>query len=57
MDYLVKKVGPSRIVCGSDYPVGDEDPVGYVNRAKGVSSADKAAILGGNAAKLLGLSI
>jgi len=57
MDYLVKKVGPSRIVCGSDYPVGDEDPVGYVNRGKGLSSADKAAILGGNAAKLLGLSI
>ncbi len=57
MDYLVKKVGPSRIVCGSDYPVGDEDPVGYVKRGKGLSSADKAAILGGNAAKLLGLSI
>ena len=57
LDYLVKKVGPSRIVCGSDYPVGEEDPAGYIKRAKGISNADKAAILGGNAAKLLGLSI
>jgi aminocarboxymuconate-semialdehyde decarboxylase len=57
MDYLAKKVGPSRIVCGSDYPVGDPDPVAYVKRTKGISSADKAAILGGNAAQLLGLSI
>lgn len=57
MDYLVKKVGPSRILCGSDYPVGDEDPVGFIMRAKKVSAADKAAMLGGNAANLLGLSI
>ena len=57
MDFLAKKVGPSRIVCGSDYPVGDDDPVGFVKQAKGISSADKAAILGGNAARLLGLSI
>jgi len=57
IDYLAKKVGPSRILCGSDYPVGEEDPAGYVKRAKGLSSADQAAILGGNAAKLLGLSI
>ncbi|MFM9967020.1 MAG: amidohydrolase family protein [Burkholderiales bacterium] len=57
IDYLVKKIDPSRIVCGSDYPVGDEDPVGYVKRAKGISAQQKADILGGNAAKLLGLSI
>ncbi len=57
IDYLVKKVGPSRIVCGSDYPVGEEDPAGFILRARGLSNADKAAILGGNAAQMLGLSI
>ena len=56
IQYLAGKVGPERILCGSDYPVGEEDPVGYINGVKGVSSAEKEAMLGGNAAKLLGLS-
>ena len=42
---------------GSDYPVGEADPVGFVRGAKGLSAADKARILSGNAAKMLGLSI
>jgi hypothetical protein len=33
------------------------DPVGFVSSAKKLSPADKACILGGNAAKLLGLKI
>jgi len=57
LEYLVERVGPARIIMGSDYPSGEDDPVGFVRRAKGLSAADKEAILGGNAAKFLGLSI
>jgi len=57
LENLVKKVGASRIVLGSDYPVGERDPIGFVRRARGLSAADKEDILGRTAAKLLGLSI
>jgi aminocarboxymuconate-semialdehyde decarboxylase len=57
LEYLVRKVGTSRIVMGSDYPVGEADPVGFVTRVRRLSNVDKAAVLGKNAAMLLGLSI
>jgi aminocarboxymuconate-semialdehyde decarboxylase len=57
LEFLVQKVGASRIVLGSDYPVGEADPIGFIRRARGLSAAQKEAILGGTAAKLLGLSI
>lgn len=57
LEYLVDRVGPSRVIMGSDYPSGEDDPVGFVRKARGLSAADKAAILGGNAANFLGLSI
>jgi aminocarboxymuconate-semialdehyde decarboxylase len=57
LEFLVARVGPARIIMGSDYPSGEDDPVGFVRRAKGLSAADKEAILGGNAAKFLGLSL
>jgi aminocarboxymuconate-semialdehyde decarboxylase len=57
LEFLVKKVGASRIVMGSDYPSGEDDPVSFVKKARGLSAADKVAILGLNAAKLLGISI
>lgn len=57
LEFLARKVGASRIVLGSDYPVGEADPVGFVMKARGLSAADKEAVLGRNAAKLLGLSI
>ena len=57
LEFLVRKVGASRIVLGSDYPVGEDDPVGFVRSARGISSADKERILGLNAAGLLGLRI
>ncbi len=57
LEYLIERVGSSRIIMGSDYPSGEDDPVGFVRRARGISSADKAAILGGNAAKFLGISL
>ena len=57
LEFLVRKVGAERIVMGSDYPSGEEDPVGFVRRAKNLSAAEKEDILGRNAAKLLGLSL
>jgi aminocarboxymuconate-semialdehyde decarboxylase len=52
---LYRKVGASRILLGSDYPVGDADPVGFL--AQVTDRADEqAAMLGGNAAALLGLN-
>jgi aminocarboxymuconate-semialdehyde decarboxylase len=57
LDTLVDKVGPSRIILGSDYPVGEEDPVGFVKNSKKLSAKDKEDILQNNAAKMLGISI
>ncbi|MSQ51426.1 MAG: amidohydrolase [Betaproteobacteria bacterium] len=54
LEFLARKIGPDRIVLGSDYPVGEENMVAFVKGAK-LSSAAKQMILGGNAARLLGL--
>ena len=34
LEALAARVGPDRIVMGSDYPVGDTDPVGFVIRCR-----------------------
>jgi aminocarboxymuconate-semialdehyde decarboxylase len=52
---LIRIVGADRIVMGSDYPVGDADPVGFVERCPGITADEVAIITGGTAAKLLGL--
>ncbi len=54
LSVLVDRVGADRLIMGSDYPVGEKDPVGWI-KSCGVSGADLAAICGGNAAKLLRL--
>jgi aminocarboxymuconate-semialdehyde decarboxylase len=51
---LRERVGADRLVMGSDYPVGEQDPVGFVERC-GVSPDEAALICGGNAARLLGI--
>ncbi len=52
---LIQRVGVDRIVMGSDYPVGEQDPVAWL-RGVGLSGEDLAAVAGGNAARLLGLT-
>ena len=54
LSVLLERVGPDRLVLGTDYPVGDPDPLAIL-RAAGVSGDDLASIVGGNAARLLGL--
>lgn len=52
---LVQKYGAGQIVLGSDYPfdMGEPDPVGFVSDLASLSDAEKEAILGGNALRLL----
>jgi aminocarboxymuconate-semialdehyde decarboxylase len=52
---LSARVGAERLIMGSDYPVGDLDPVGFVERERSISDATKKGILGGTASRLLKL--
>lgn len=54
LEFLVHKVGADRIVMGGDYPVGEDDAVQFVQKAK-IPSGAKRMILGENAARLLSL--
>jgi len=51
--HLVAEAGVSQIVYGTDYPFDWPVGVDFVLNAKFLSNADKEAILGGNAMKLL----
>ena len=53
---LQERVGTDRLVMGSDYPVGEADPVGWL-RSCGLEGEVLAAVTGGNAARLLGLAV
>ena len=54
---LLEVAGADRVVLGSDHPydMGQTDPVGAIERRSDLTQAEKQAILGGNAARLLGL--
>lgn len=55
LDYLIKIVGPDRVMLGSDYcfGMGYDRPVEVITNQPGLSEEDKALILGGNAKRLL----
>jgi aminocarboxymuconate-semialdehyde decarboxylase len=54
---LVNQVGVSQLVVGTDYPfdMGSYDVHGLLRAVTDLGEQDRAAILGGNAARLLGL--
>lgn len=55
--HLVAQVGSSQIVLGTDFPIPWElHPVDMVLATKSLSPAETVAILGGNAAGLMGLT-
>jgi aminocarboxymuconate-semialdehyde decarboxylase len=50
-------VGASQVVIGTDHPIPwEEHPVDHVMATTTLSEAQRAAILGGNAAKLLNIT-
>ncbi len=54
--HLVAQVGASQVMLGSDYPyIWELHPVDHVLATKTLSDKEKAAILGGNAARVLGV--
>ena len=57
LQHLVNLWGANHVVIGTDYPydMGYYKPVDFVNGTKGLTRAQKDQIIGGNAAKLLGL--
>ncbi|HTW70287.1 MAG TPA: amidohydrolase family protein [Acetobacteraceae bacterium] len=56
LEYLVRVYGADHVLMGTDYPadMGEIDPVGFIEGAA-LSETERAAILGGNAARLLGI--
>lgn len=55
--FLVDRYGADHVLLGTDYPydMGEQDPLGLIHRVPGLSEAERWAIAGGNAARLLGL--
>ena len=54
---FIKQAGPAQVVLGTDFPfdMGVDDPISRLDAIASLDDADRAAIRGGNAAKLLGL--
>lgn len=54
---LVAMMGADHVLLGTDYPfdMGEDDPVGLVERTPGLSDEERGLICGRNAARLLGL--
>ena len=59
LEYLVRQYGSDHVVLGTDYPydMGMVDPVGFIDGAGALTAADKKALIGGNAARLLKLDV
>jgi aminocarboxymuconate-semialdehyde decarboxylase len=52
---LIRRVGADRLLMGSDFPVGETDPIGFINSIPGLSDSARASIKGQLTVELLGL--
>src|SRR5260370_34232839 len=59
LEYLVEEYGADHILMGTDYPadMGEVDPIGMIEAAAGLDDAERRAILGCNAPRLLNLEM
>ena len=59
LEYLVQQYGADHVLMGTDYPadMGEIDPIGFVEGAKGLEDVERRAILGRNAARLLNIPV
>lgn len=55
LEALIRRVGADRIVLGTDYPFGEDDPVGNIAKAEGISADAHRQIAGETAAGILGV--
>jgi aminocarboxymuconate-semialdehyde decarboxylase len=57
LGFLIAKYGADHVLLGTDYPydMGEDDPLGLIDRVEGLSAEETRLITGGNAARLLGL--
>lgn len=55
--HLIEQVGVKQVLLGTDYPfdMGSYDPQGQIAAVPGLSQQERDQILGGNAARLLGI--
>jgi aminocarboxymuconate-semialdehyde decarboxylase len=54
---LVEAMGADHVLLGTDYPfdMGEDDPVGLIERTPELSDEEREMLVGGNAARLLGI--
>ena len=57
LQHMIERFGADHVLLGTDYPydMGVEDPVGFINKVKSLKAKERDAIMGGNAARLLGI--
>ncbi len=57
LEFLIKTMGADHVLLGTDYPTPmiDAGQISAIDKITGLSAADKNNVMGGNAARLLGL--
>jgi aminocarboxymuconate-semialdehyde decarboxylase len=56
LENLIRRVGADRIVFGSDYPFGEDDPLGAIRKCTTLSGSDLEMVLSRTPAKILGIA-